>query len=297
MAWYRFGGWSFRPYLSVAEKKARAAKALARIARRRGRAAEPVVIQQRGRGIATTFWGKAWCDNLERYMDFANRLPRGRTYVRNGSVMDLAIARGKVEALVAGTALYTVRIGIAPMKRAPWRRVVARCTGRIGSLVGLLRGELSAEVLAVLADPREGLFPAPREITMACSCPDWAEMCKHVAAVLYGVGARLDERPELFFTLRQVDQTELLGAATSGVVSQAGAGAGKRIAAEKLADVFGIEIEAEPPAPVPARVGKLRRAPSAPTGKLHRAKSAARDPRRYRSPGGSRRPAGRPDRP
>ena len=167
MAWYGFTGWSFRPYVSVAEKRARAARALMRITKRRGRAAEPVVIRRSGRGIAATFWGKAWCDNLERYVDFANRLPRGRTYVRNGSVVDLAITKGKIEALVAGTQLYTVRIGIAPMKRTPWRRVVTRCTGRIGSLVGLLRGQLSAEVLAVLADPKEGLFPAPREITIA----------------------------------------------------------------------------------------------------------------------------------
>ncbi len=136
-------------------------------------------------------------------MDFANRLPRGRTYVRNGSVVDLTVALGEVEAFVAGTDMYTVMVGVAPMKRARWRRVVTRCTGRIGSLVGLLRGELSAEVPAVLADPKEGLFPEPREIAMACSCPDLAGMCKHVAAVLYGVGARLDERPELFFTLRQ----------------------------------------------------------------------------------------------
>jgi uncharacterized Zn finger protein len=260
MAWSGFSGWSFRPYVSVAEKRARAAKALARITRRRRRPAEPVVIQRRGRGIATTFWGKAWCDNLERYMDYANRLPRGRTYVRNGSVVDLAIARGKVQALVAGTEMYTVTVGIAPMRRARWRRVVTRCTGRIGSLVGLLRGELSAEVLAVLAAPREGLFPEPREITMKCSCPDWAGMCKHVAAVLYGVGARLDERPELFFTLRQVDQSELLSSATSGAISRGGAGAVKRIATEKLADVFGIEMEAEPPRSTRAGNQKQRRA-------------------------------------
>jgi len=290
MAWYGDGGWSFRPYVSVAEKKARAAKAIARVAKKRGRASEPVVIQRRGRGIATTFWGKAWCDNLERYMDFANRLPRGRTYVRNGSVVDLAVALGKVEAFVAGTAMYTVTVGVAPMKRARWRRVVTRCTGRIGSLVGLLRGELSAEVLAVLADPKEGLFPEPREITMACSCPDWAGMCKHVAAVLYGVGARLDERPELFFTLRQVDQTELLSSATSGVVSHAGRGAGKRIAADKLADVFGIEIEIEAEPPDPTRAGKRTRARATPSGRPGGAPAKPRETRRSKSSAGSRRP-------
>ncbi len=291
MAWYGDGGWSFRPYVSVAEKKARAARAIARLAKKRGRPAEPVLIQRRGRGIATTFWGKAWCDNLERYMDFANRLPRGRTYVRNGSVVDLAIARGTVEARVAGSELYTVTVHIAQMKRQRWRHVVTRCTGRIGSLVGLLRGELSGEVLAVLADAKQGLFPEPREITMECSCPDWAGMCKHVAAVLYGVGARLDAKPELFFTLRQVDQTELLSSATSGAVARAGNGAGKRIAADKLADVFGIEIEAEPSAPT--RAGKLRRTRAEPPGKRGKAQSETGGTRRSTPPARSRRPTPR----
>ena len=295
MAWYDYGGWSFRPYVSVTEKKARAAKAIARVAKKRGRAAEPVVIPRRGRGIATTFWGKAWCDNLERYMDFANRLPRGRTYVRNGSVVDLAIARGKVEALVAGSELYTVTVRIAQMKRARWRGVVSRCTGRIGSLVGLLRGKLSAEVLAVLADAKDGLFPEPREITMECSCPDWAGMCKHVAAVLYGVGARLDEKPELFFTLRRVDETELLSSATSGAISRADAGAGKRIAVGKLADVFGIEIEAE--SPDVTRAGKQRRTRSEPLGKRGGAQSETGRTRRGKPSAGSTRPTTRRTRP
>jgi uncharacterized Zn finger protein len=245
MAWYDYAG-DFRPYVSVAEKKAIAARALARLTRGTRRLPEPVLLTHRRRQITTTFWGTAWCRNLERYADFANRLPRGRTYVRNGSVVDLAIARGEVRAYVAGSELYTVRVGITPMAKARWRRVVSRCTGRIGSLVGLLRGELSADVLTVLSDAEEGLFPEPREISLECSCPDWAEVCKHVAAVLYGVGTRLDEKPELFFVLRQVDQAELLGSAT-GALSPSRAVGGKRVAADKLADVFGIDIVDEPP--------------------------------------------------
>jgi uncharacterized Zn finger protein len=248
MAWYSNGDWGFRPYVSVATKRALAARALAKLTKKKGRKPEPIVVTNRRRQIATTFWGQAWCDNLERYADFANRLPRGRTYVRNGSVVDLAVEKGTVQARVAGSELYAVTIRMAPMAQARWRRVVARCTGKIGSLVALLRGELSADVMAVLADAREGLFPAPREMTLECSCPDWAGMCKHVAAVLYGVGVRLDESPALFFTLRQVDETELLSSATSGAVSRTHRGTGKRIAADKLADVFGIEIEDEPAA-------------------------------------------------
>jgi uncharacterized Zn finger protein len=233
----------------VAEKKALSAKALAKLMKKSKRTPEPVLLTSGRRHVATTFWGKAWCENLEHYADFANRLPRGRTYVRNGSVLDLAIGKGKVDAYVAGSELYTVRIGISALAKGRWRRVVSRCTGRIGSLVGLLRGELSADVLAVLCDARGGLFPEPREISLECSCPDWAEVCKHVAAVLYGVGNRLDQKPELFFVLRQVDQTELLSSATSGAVTRSRAAGGKRVAPDKLADVFGIDLVDEPLTP------------------------------------------------
>jgi uncharacterized Zn finger protein len=265
MAWYSDGGWGFRPYVPLAQKRANAVRELARLTKKTGRKPEPIVLGDRKRQIATTFWGKAWCDNLERYADFANRLPRGRGYVRNGSVVDLAITKGKVQARVAGSRLYTVEIGITPMAKTRWRQVVARCTGRIASLVGLLRGELSTDVMTVLVDARQGLFPAPREISMDCSCPDWADMCKHVAAVLYGVGTRLDAKPELFFVLRQVDQAELLSSATSGASSRSraggGAGSGKRIASDKLASVFGIDIVDEPLSTTRARpIGRQAKA-------------------------------------
>ena len=247
MAWYDNGGWAYYPpYMSVAEKKAQGARALATLLKKRKRAAEPVEITHRKRQLTTTFWGKAWADNLARYADLANRLPRGRAYLRNGSVLDLAITEGRIEAYVAGSELYRVTIGIAPMARARWRRVVTRCTGRIGSLVGLLRGELSDDVLAVLTHAKDGLFPEPREMALDCSCPDAAQVCKHVAAVLYGVGIRLDARPELFFVLRRVDQAELISSATTGAVARARPAAGTRIADDRLSALFGIELEAAP---------------------------------------------------
>src|SRR5215831_9763927 len=219
MAWYGGDRWDYYPpYVSVGEKKARGALALAKLLKKSKRAADPVVLGHRKRQLAATFWGQAWADNLERYADLANRLPRGRAYLRNGSVLDLTIGPGRVEAYVAGSELYRVTIDITPLGKTRWRRVVGRCTGRIGSLVGLLRGELSADVLAVLTDAREGLFPEPRELALDCSCPDGADVCKHVAAVLYGIAVRLDTRPEVFFDLRQVDQAELIGSATTGVV-------------------------------------------------------------------------------
>jgi uncharacterized Zn finger protein len=166
-------------------------------------------LQKKG-ASSRSFWGKAWCDNLERYSDFANRLPRGRTYVSNGSVIDLQIERGRVEALVSGSKIYKVRIDITVAAPARWMAICADCAGSIGSLVELLQGKLSKHVMERVCREADGLFPAPREIKMSCSCRDWAGMCKHVAATLYGVGARLDSQPDLLFRLRGVDREDMV---------------------------------------------------------------------------------------
>jgi uncharacterized Zn finger protein len=201
-----------------------------------------------GRKIATTFWGESWCDNLESYSDYENRLPRGRTYLRNGSVVDLQIEPGKITALVSGSELYKVQIKMKPAEAKAWKNVKSRCAGGIGSLVELLQGKLSSSVMEVVTSPEGGLFPKPREIEMSCSCPDWAGMCKHVAAVLYGVGTRLDEQPDLLFKLRQVDHMELIAEAGSGLgAADTGTAGEATIAAADLADVFGIEIDAPQP--------------------------------------------------
>jgi uncharacterized Zn finger protein len=254
-------GWDyFPPYVTVGEKKAQGALILARLLKKSKRAPDPVVVEHRKRKLSTTFWGAAWADNLERYADLANRLPRGRAYLRNGSVLDLTIGAGTVEAYVAGSELYRVTIAIAPLAKTRWRRIVGQCTGRIGSLIGLLRGELSDDVLATLTHAKDGLFPEPREMTLACSCPDFAEVCKHVAATLYGVGIRLDTRPELFFVLRQVEQAELISSATAGAVSRPRPAAGKRIAADRLSAVFGIDLQDAAPA-APKRPSRRRKGP------------------------------------
>lgn len=232
----------FWPYVSAAERRALAARELARLGKLTGGSVSPVTIE--GREIATTFWGQAWCRNLERYSDFATRLPRGRSYVRNGAVVDLQIAPGEITARVSGSELYTVRVRIRKLAPARWSAVQKACTGSIASLVGLLRGELSSEVLEELTRPKTGLFPEPGEIELDCSCPDAATLCKHVAATLYGVGARLDARPELFFVLRQVDQRELVSAATALPPRAAVGGDKKRIPRDKLGALFGIELDA-----------------------------------------------------
>jgi uncharacterized Zn finger protein len=278
MAWYEW-----RPYVPVAVRRQKAARDIARF-RRQGPPIAPVVIQ--GRTIARSFWGKAWCDNLELYSDFANRLPRGRTYVRNGSVMDLQLGAGTVKALVSGSALYRVSVAIAPLSRPRWRAVVRDCAGKIGSLVELLQGRFSRAVMEMLIRRETGLFPSAKEIAFGCSCPDWAAMCKHVAATLYGVGARLDTEPELFFRLRRVDQLDLLTAASSGAALAAqGGGTRKRIAETTLAEVFGIELdESSRASSAPQEAAAARRRRSAPaTVQAPRKRPALRDPEASRA--------------
>ena len=241
MGWY----YDYKPYVPVAQRRAQAAREVER-RRKAGQKIAPVIIQ--GQKIAKSFWGLSWCTNLERYSDYENRLPRGRTYVRNGSVVDLQIAAGKVTALVSGSELYTVKITVAPLPRPRWAAFKERCRGAIGSLVELLQGKLSTDVMALATDPKEGLFPAPVDIKLSCSCPDGAYMCKHVAAVMYGVANRLDVSPELLFVLRGVNHEELIEQAipASPMVSREGS---PTIAADDLGSIFGIEIETTVPAP------------------------------------------------
>ncbi|MDO9229159.1 MAG: hypothetical protein Q7U03_06295 [Syntrophales bacterium] len=248
MSWRRrrggggdWGGWP--RYVPVAERKEKARKQAEKL-RKKGQPLAPVVIA--GRTIAATFWGKAWCQNLERYGDYENRIPRGRAYVRNGSVVDLKIGTARVNALVSGSHLYSVEIEIRPLKAEVWRGVKGACTGRIGSLLELLQGKLSREVMEIVTKPRTGLFPEPAEISFRCSCPDWASMCKHVAAVLYGVGARLDREPELLFRLRGVDHRELIAAPGAADLAASHGMRDKMIAEEDLAGIFGIEIDEGP---------------------------------------------------
>jgi uncharacterized Zn finger protein len=272
MSWNHYG---FRPYVPVAERRRKAAKEMAKLAKN-GKAIRPVQIE--GRTIARTFWGKAWCDNLESYMDYANRLPRGRTYVRNGSVVHLDIRPGEIEATVSGSELYRVNISIAPAAKARWKRLCQECSGAIGSLVELLRGRFSDHVMGIITRQETGLFPAPTEIKLKCSCPDWATMCKHVAAVLYGVGARLDQSPELLFALRSVNHEELITqAATATDLAGKTTSAGPELAESEIGAVFGIELDTQTATPAPAPTApapvKARRKAKKPAPRKRRAKA------------------------
>jgi uncharacterized Zn finger protein len=230
----------WRPYVPVARRRANAIREMQKL-RKEGMSIEPVEIE--GRKIANTFWGQAWCKHLEQFSDYANRLPRGRTYVRHGAVCHLAISTGKIQAIVSGSELYNIDIGITPLSSPKWKSLRGRCAGQIGSILELLQGRFSKSVMEIVMDRSEGLFPVPKEIQLSCDCPDWAVMCKHVAAVLYAIGARLDQKPELLFVLRNVDHEELISAELDVQATTAGKGKRRRLAGEDLSDVFGVEIE------------------------------------------------------
>ncbi|MEW6489736.1 MAG: helix-turn-helix domain-containing protein [Thermodesulfobacteriota bacterium] len=280
-----YGGWA--PYVPVAVRRAKAARKVDAL-RKKGAKIESVEVE--GRKIAHTFWGQAWCTHLEGFSDYANRLPRGRTYVRNGSVCHLGVEPGRVQALVCGSELYEVRVEIGRLASAQWAGVKERCAGQIGSLLDLLQGRLSKGVMAVVTDRAQGLFPLPGEMRFSCSCPDWASMCKHVAAVLYGVGARLDRSPELLFRLRGVDHGELVAVGADAVAAATGRGGRRRRVSEgDLAGVFGIELAGElgtqaATAPeAPAEPEKLEtpakgRAPAEPSGAPPRGRRKGRPP-------------------
>lgn len=270
---YGFGGWA--PYVPVAVRRQRALRKMDAL-RKKGVDVQPVKID--GRKIAKSFWGQSWCDHLESFSDYENRLPRGRTYVRNGSVCHLAIDKGHVQAKVSGSELYDVKVTIKTLPSAKWTSLKGRCSGRIASLLELLQGRLSDHVMEVVTHRAEGLFPLPGEISFKCSCPDSASMCKHIAAVLYGVGARLDAKPELLFALRGVNHEELIAAdAEKAVTAATTRGKSKRLAETELSEVFGIDLAAEPTVSPPETTSDDR-APTSATKK--RTSSRKRIPRR-----------------
>ncbi|MBV8070690.1 MAG: hypothetical protein JO270_12345 [Acidobacteriaceae bacterium] len=267
--------WSFEPYVSAAGKSHRAKQAATAL-EKKGQKLNPIRVD--GRTIARSFWGKAWCKNLESYSDYENRLPRGRAYLRNGSVLDLQVSPGVVNALVSGSSLYRITIKIKPVIQVAWKALKTECAGQVGSLMDLLQGKLSAQVMEIITRRETGLFPTPAEIGLACSCPDWAGMCKHVAATLYGVGARLDESPELLFVLRGADHFELVSEATASVTTGVSTfpDASGTLNAENLEEVFGIEID---PTALPAARAAVSRLPKSRTPKQPVTGSRSKDPK------------------
>ena len=267
----------WRPYVPVARRRLQARK---EVTRRKGLGEDLSPVHIEGRSIATTFWGKAWCEHLESYSDFENRLPRGRTYVRGGAILDLRVEAGQVTSLVQGSSLYEVRIEIGALPAERWAALCRDCAASIDSLVELLQGRLSKGVMERICRPGTGLFPAPAELKFSCSCPDWADMCKHVAAVFYGIGARLDEQPELLFLLRQVNEKELIAKAAALPVPAPGKAARNVLVNDDLSALFGLEMETAPahtePVSKATRMGKGEQQPSVPKAKRTARKASAR---------------------
>ena len=234
------GYFGYKPYVPVATRRAKALTAVAK-ANKKGTNYAPIAPYTGA--IAKTFWGKAWCSNLEQYSDYESRLPRGRSYVRNGSVIDLQISTGSVRALVMGSSLYEVDITIQALPEPRWKAVCADCANSVASLIELLQGKLSKPVMERICAPTTGLFPSPKELKFECSCPDWAGMCKHVAAVFYGVGARMDQQPELLFKLRHVNALDLVAQASVAQPSASKTKSSKVMDASDLGDVFGLDMD------------------------------------------------------
>ena len=264
--------WSYPRYVSVAEKRAKALKKLKQL-KKKNPHINPIAIE--GTAIARTWWGKAWNKNLESYADYSNRIGRGRSYVRHGAVLDLQVHSGKVDSLVQGSGSrpYSVAIRIKAMDKKTWAGIKSASEGKLDSLQELLAGKFPKALGEIFTIQGKGLFPSPKEIDFDCSCPDWASMCKHVAATLYGIGVRLDQDPELFFKLRQVKMKDLVSEAVEGktreLLKKARKKTARVIADSDLADVFGIDMES----PVALKKGKKKGAgkkkpPKPKTGKV-----------------------------
>lgn len=230
-------------YEDAQERKERLQREIARRVER-GEKMEALPAPAGSKKLCATFWGQAWCRNLDAYQVYESRLPRGRSYLRQGKVYNLEIEPGKLNAVVAGSELYDTSIRIHPLPQEQWAKIVEAGAGQVGSMLDLLAGKLDDGLMKVLTDPDNGLFPKPEEIRFNCSCPDYADMCKHIAAVLYGVGVLLDTRPELLFTLRGVDQAELLSNASIAAISDLSTNAGD-LAGADLSSIFGIDLSME----------------------------------------------------
>jgi uncharacterized Zn finger protein len=299
---YHYNDYGYPPYVSVAEKRARARRKLEQL-RKKHPNLQPVIIE--GSALVRTWWGKAWNANLTKYADYSNRVERGRSYVRHGAVLDLQIKPGQVDALVQGSQAnpYTVTMQIKPISRAVWKEIRAACEGQLASLQELLEGRFPKSLMELFTAKGVGLFPSPKEIEFQCSCPDWAYMCKHVAAVLYGIGTRLDEDPSLFFILRKAKMDDLVTQAvrdkSERLLKQARKKTARVIDEADLGEVFGIEMEPSPAAECnsseiaitkPAVAAKIRgRAHAKKTGKKRTPASSKRNVKKTKGGGNAKR--------
>jgi uncharacterized Zn finger protein len=169
--------------------------------------------RRRRRGFGLTWWGEAWVTALEQRARLdPNRLPRGRGYARGGTVGELIVAPGEVRAAVQGRRVrpYQVRVRVRMLDAGEWDRVLDAIAAQIGHAAALLDGELLPEVADDVRSAGTDLLPGPGELQPRCSCPDWADPCKHAAAVCYLVAGALDADPFSLLLLRGRRRDEVL---------------------------------------------------------------------------------------
>jgi uncharacterized Zn finger protein len=270
--------WNFEPRKSVGQRKAEGKIAIHKLLK--GKPAQPVV-GKRGT-VATTFWGKAWVSHIRSIGEFESRLDRGRAIAGNGTLLHMEIEEGVVRAYVAGSELYSIGVKIQPLKPKRWEQIKSACAGNLGSMVELLQGKFSDEVMRVLIDPKTGMFPSDNDFDLDCSCPDWTRLCKHLAGVLFAVGAKLDQQPELLFTLRGVNPIDLIQ--VSPVVAKSTSDTSDVLDQSALSDVFGVDFAGVDVAPKAAdkgtsaskRPGSSKKAGSKKAGSSKAGKKAAK---------------------
>jgi uncharacterized Zn finger protein len=212
------------------------------------------------RTFGGTWWGRAWVEAMEQRARLdPNRLPRGRTYARNGRVGKLAVAPGEVSAAVWGSRAtpYVVKVRVRVLRDEEWDRVLDAVAGRAAHTAALLDGELPPEVVADAAAAGVELLPGPGEVVPRCSCPDWAEPCKHAAAVVYLVADELDADPFALLWLRGRSRQDVLAELRrrrAGVTQAAGVVGGRPVDHGVVAgDAFATRAEALPAVPLAPR--------------------------------------------
>ncbi len=172
------------------------------------------VKSQSGRGsFGQSWWAKRWISVLESFRIGA-RLQRGRSYARRGQVASIDISKGLVTARVQGSRKtpYSITINIKTLSRPEWEKIAAALSGQVFFIAKLLAGEMPENIEDVFKELELTLFPDKlKDIETNCSCPDWSNPCKHIAAVYYLLGEEFDRDPFLIFKLRGMDRDELLG--------------------------------------------------------------------------------------
>jgi len=184
-----------------------------RYPRSRPRQAKGGIKAQSKRGFGQSWWAKRWIAVLESF-DIGARLGRGRSYARGGQVLSIDVGTGTVEAKVQGSRPkpYDVTIEVKTLTPEQWGKLIEVLSGQALFVAKLLAGEMPQDIEEVFRRAKLSLFPERRgDLKTDCSCPDWSNPCKHVAAVYYLLGEEFDRDPFLLFRLRGLDREELLG--------------------------------------------------------------------------------------